>query len=458
MSAVLVGTLFVALAIGVLRLHPFLALAAGAVLAGSLSGGGGSAPERVLAALDRSASDFGEVVSAIGIAIALAAVIGDCLRRSGAADRIAQALLAAFGERRAAAALAAAAWTLSIPVFFDTVFFLLIPLARALARRAPGRYPHFVAALCAGAIATHSLVPPTPGPLGMADTLGIGPGAAAGFGMLLGVLPVAAVVLLAPAFTRGVTASLPETPAGGTEASTDGGAEASTDGRPQSPPGLAASLLPVALPVLLLAGASAAAGGDSPAAAWLAVFGHRNAALFLGALAAALVLRRAAGLSAKRLAASFGGAIAAAGPIILITAAGGAFGRALAGSGITETLGSATGAANGVTLLLLAAAVASALKLAQGSGTVAILSGSAIVASLLPDPTALPFHPAYLFAAVGFGSMIGSWMNDSGFWVVGKMSGLDEAGTFRVWSASAAAVGLLGILQTLLLATLLPLA
>ena len=451
MSAVLVGTAFVALAIGVLRLHPFLALVAGAVLAGSLSGGGGSAPERALAALDRSASDFGEMAAAIGIAIALAAVIGDCLRRSGAADRIAQALLSAFGERRAAAALAAAAWTLSIPVFFDTVFFLLIPLARALARRAPGRYPQFVAALCAGAIATHSLVPPTPGPLGMADTLGLGPGAAAGFGMLLGVLPVAAVVLLAPAFTRGVAASLPETAPGGAGAPPD-------DGGPPSPPGLAASLLPVALPVLLLAGASASSGGDSPAAAWLAAFGHRNAALFLGALAAALVLRRATGLSAKRLAASFGGAIAAAGPIILITAAGGAFGRALAGSGITETLGGVAGAGNGVTLLLLAAGVASALKLAQGSGTVAILSGSAIVSSLLTDPAALPFHPSYLFAAVGFGSMIGSWMNDSGFWVVGKMSGLDEAGTFRVWSASAAAVGLLGLLQTLLLATLLPLA
>ena len=451
MSAVLVGTAFVALAIGVLRLHPFLALVAGAVLAGSLSGGGGSAPERALAALDRSASDFGEVAAAIGIAIALAAVIGDCLRRSGAADRIAQALLSAFGERRAAAALAAAAWTLSIPVFFDTVFFLLIPLARALARRAPGRYPQFVAALCAGAIATHSLVPPTPGPLGMADTLGIGPGAAAGFGMLLGVFPVAAVVLLAPAFTRGVAASLPETAPGGAGAPPD-------DGGPPSPPGLAASLLPVALPVLLLAGASASSGGDSPAAAWLAAFGHRNAALFLGAAAAALVLRRATGLSAKRLAASFGGAIAAAGPIILITAAGGAFGRALAGSGITETLGGVAGAGNGATLLLLAAGVASALKLAQGSGTVAILSGSAIVSSLLTDPAALPFHPSYLFAAVGFGSMIGSWMNDSGFWVVGKMSGLDEAGTFRVWSASAAAVGLLGLLQTLLLATLLPLA
>lgn len=450
MTAVLVGTAFVALAIGVLRLHPFLALIAGAVLAGSLSGEGGSAPERALAALDRSAGDFGEVAAAIGIAIALAAVIGDCLRRSGAADRIAQALLSAFGERRAAAALAAAAWTLSIPVFFDTVFFLLIPLAGALARRAPDRYPQFVAALCAGAIATHSLVPPTPGPLGMADTLGIAPGAAAGFGMLLGVLPVAAVVLFAPTFTRGVAASPPE--------AAPGAAEPPTNGSPPSPPGLAASLLPVALPVLLLAGASAASGGASPAAAWLAVFGHRNAALLLGAAAAALVLRRATGLPMKRLAASFGSAIAAAGPIILITAAGGAFGRALAGSGITEALGSISDGGNGVTLLLLAAAVASALKLAQGSGTVAILSGSAIVASLLPDPAALPFHPAYLFAAVGFGSMIGSWMNDSGFWVVGKMSGLDEAGTFRVWSASAAAVGILGLLQVLLLATLFPLA
>lgn len=456
MTAVLVATLFVAVAIGAFRIHPFLALLAGAILAGSLSPGPGSAAERVLAALDRSAGDFGQVVGAIGIAIALAAIIGDCLLRSGAADRIAGALLRAFGERRAAWALAAAAWALSIPVFFDTVFFLLIPLARALARRAPGRYPEFVMAICAGAIATHSLVPPTPGPLAMADHLRMGLGAAAGFGMLLGLLPVAGLVLLSPFLRRGISV---EPRRDGSGAAPAAGPQGSAS--PTRQPGLAASLLPVALPVFLIAGASAAgAGGLEPAgaASWLPVLGHRNAALFLAAVAAALVLRRSQALPFRRLAASFGGALGAAGPIILITAAGGAFGRALAGSGITEALGGFSADAGGRSLLLLAAGVAAALKLAQGSGTVAILSGSAIVASVVPDLGALPYHPGYLFAAIGFGSMIGSWMNDSGFWVVGKMSGFTEAQTFRTWTLAAALVGLLGLLQVLLLATLLPFA
>ena len=107
--------------------------------------------------------------------------------------------------------------------------------------------------------------------------------------------------------------------------------------------------------------------------------------------------------------------------------------------------------------MLLAAGIASLLKLAQGSGTVAILTGSAIMASLVPELDALPFHPGYLFAAVGFGSMAASWMNDSGFWVVGRMSGFSEGETFRTWTAVAAAVGIFGLIQVLVLATLFPL-
>ena len=105
---------------------------------------------------------------------------------------------------------------------------------------------------------------------------------------------------------------------------------------------------------------------------------------------------------------------------------------------------------------MLAAGIAPLLKLAQGSGTVAILTGSAIVASLVPEINALPFHLGYLFAAVGFGSMAASWMNDSGFWVVGRMSGFNEGETFRTWTAVAAAVGIFGVAQVLLLASLFP--
>ena len=448
MTAVLLGTAFVAVSIGVLRLHPFLALTLGAILAGSLGAADGSAPERVYAALEATGSAFGDLVGAIGIAIALAAVIGNCLLRSGAADRIAGSLLGVFGERRAVWALAAAAYVLSIPVFFDTVFFLLIPLARALARRAPGRYPMFVMAICAGAIATHSLVPPTPGPLGMADTLGLDLGTAIGFGLLLGILPVTAALLAAPRFAKSVKV----------EPSADAAAEVGEADHPAVRPGLFASVFPVALPVVLMGGASAvAAAGESAGAGWLTVLGHRNAALFLAAFAAAFVLWRTRRLPLRRLLGSFGGAIGEAGPIILITAAGGAFGRALAGTDVVSELARISSAADGVVLLLLAAGIASLLKLAQGSGTVAILTGSAIVASLVPDPGALPFHPAYLFAAVGFGSMAASWMNDSGFWVVGRMSGFSEGETFRTWTAVAAAVGIFGVVQVLVLATLFPL-
>ena len=456
MTAVLVGTLFVALAIGVLRLHPFLALVAGAVLAGSLGPSEAPAADRVFAALERTGAAFGELVGAIGIAIVLAAVIGDCLLRSGAADRIAGALLAAFGERRAVWALAAAGYVLSIPVFFDTVFFLLIPLARALARRAPGRYPLFVMAICAGAIATHSLVPPTPGPLGMADQLGLDLGSAIGFGLLLGILPVSLALLAAPFFVRGMTAA----PGRGGAAAAAPAAE-EPGAAPAVRPGLFASAFPVALPVALMGGASAVAALGSaaafPGAEWLPVLGHRNAALFLAAVAAAFVLSRTRRLPLRRLLSSFGGAVGEAGPIILITAAGGAFGRALADTAVAGELARISSAADGTLLLLLAAGVASLLKLAQGSGTVAILTGSAIVASLVPDPGALSFHPGYLFAAVGFGSMAASWMNDSGFWVVGRMAGFREGETFRTWTAVAAAVGVFGLAQVLVLATLFPL-
>lgn len=447
MAAAVVGTVVVVAAIGLLRLHPFLALILGAVLAGALAPSGLPAPERVLAALDQTAAAFGEVAGAIGIAIALAAVIGDCLKRSGAADRIAGVLLAVFGERRAVWALAAAGYVLSVPIFFDTVFFLLIPLARALARRTPDRYPLFVSAIAVGAVATHSLVPPTPGPIGMADTLGLDLGTAVVFGLALGLVPVGAVLLAAPRFLRGVRVdpTAGETP--------------EPAAREERSPGFAASLLPVALPVVLMSAASAQAALAGPAGGpgWIQVLGHRNAALFVAAAAAAIVLQRVRRLPLRQLAASFGPAIAAAGPIILITAAGGAFGRALAGSGISEVLEAAASPESGASLLLLAAATASVLKLAQGSGTVAILTGSAIVASAVPDLGALPYHPGYLFAAVGFGSMAGSWMNDSGFWVVGRMAGFNEGQTLRVWSIAAAAVGAFGLVWVLLLSAVLPL-
>jgi GntP family gluconate:H+ symporter len=117
---------------------------------------------------------FGRVVGSIGIAIAMAAIIGQCLMESGAADRITRRFVAWLGEKNSSLSLVASGYVLSIPVFSDTVFYLLVPLARSMSARMGGRnYVLNVLSISAGGSATHVFVPPTPGPLVMAATLGV---------------------------------------------------------------------------------------------------------------------------------------------------------------------------------------------------------------------------------------------------------------------------------------------
>ena len=161
-----VGMLTVVGMILVLRLHAFLALISAALLVSFL------APGAAAVKVSRVAEAFGAAVTNIGIVIALAAVIGQCMIESGAADRIVQAFVRLTGEERAPWALMGSGYVLSVPVFFDTVFYLLLPLARSYYRRTGKRYVHCLLAITTGAALTHTLVPPTPGPLIMAATLG----------------------------------------------------------------------------------------------------------------------------------------------------------------------------------------------------------------------------------------------------------------------------------------------
>ncbi|MEY2855454.1 MAG: Gnt-II system L-idonate transporter, partial [Pseudomonadota bacterium] len=146
-----------------------------------------------------------------------------------------------------------------------------------------------------------------------------------------------------------------------------------------------------------------------------------------------------------------------AGTIILITAAGGAYGGMLAHAQIGKTLADYA-AAMGLPVLVLAFLLASLLKIAQGSSTVAIITSASVMAGIYAgeDPALLP-HPVYAALAAAGGSLVISWMNDSGFWVVGKMGGLNNSETLRMWTGTAAAVGTTGFLAVLLLSWLLPL-
>jgi len=469
----LIGVLFIVAAIIWLKLHPFFALILAAVLVGILPSNavevapGVSVWEQALRSFESSATGLGLMAGKIGIVIALAAVIGQCLMESGAADRITRTLLNIFGEKRASWALLLSGYCLSIPVFFDTVFFLLVPLARAMFLRTGKNYMGYVMAICAGGVITHGIVPPTPGPLLMAETLNIELGQAILGGFLIG-LPVAlfgGLVLPRLFVSRGLDLPMRDTPGASTAE-----LQEIVDRPEEELPGFFVSILPVALPVILITAHSVwkALGYESDV---LALLGNKNLAMFIATGVAMALLARSKGYNLKQLTTAIEPALREAGVIILITAAGGAFGGMLKETGIGKTISDmVTGYVDGgeatwglgILLIFIAWGSAAVMKVAQGSGTVAVITAAGIMAGVLAGldeaGVELPYHKIYIFAAISFGAKVISWMNDSGYWVVCKMSGFTEKETLKTWTAQLAAMGVFGLVEVLILSYLFPLA
>ena len=451
----LVGMAAVVGAILVLRLNAFLALIAAAILVSLLAVG---EPATKIA---RVAEGFGRTAGGIGVVIALAAIIGAAMMRSGAADRIVQAFLALLGEKRGGTALCATGYVLSIPVFFDTVFFLLVPLARSMHARTNRNYLKYLMAIAAGAAATHTLVPPTPGPLAVAGELGVDLGIMALVGMVVA-LPAATAGLL---FAGWVDRRMPVSPR--TDAS---GAVAPAPAAPGEPPALALALAPIVMPVLLISSntlvVSMSTGPRPHAALWsalspyTAIVGNPNLALLLSAAVAMWLYARQRRPSRTEMADMVESSLMSAGVIILITAAGGAFGATLQAAQVgpaIQGLFARYGAGSGLIFLCLGFTVASLIKIAQGSSTVAMITTAGMLSAMIGGSGVLPFHPVYVATAISGGSLVGTWMNDSGFWVVSRMGGLTEIETLKSWTPLSAVVGITTMLVTIVLALLVPL-
>ncbi len=432
-----------------LRLSAFLSLIAAALIVALLSGG---PPAEAVEVVGRS---FGEAAGKIGIVIAFAAVIGRAMTSSGAARRIVAALTYALGPRRSQWALMASGYVLSVPVFFDTVFYLLLPLAKAQGRSAGGRYLYALLAICSGAAITHTLVPPTPGPLAMAAALDV----PIGMMMAVGALVALPATVVAMALSRWLDARIDvrdltegfeqeEPPGSGEGAATPPPADAGS-------PSLAISLAPVVLPITLISASTfwgLSVGSTAPA--WVKVLGHPVVALGLAMALSLGVARLKASTERQRLVEE---ALADAGAIILITAAGAAFGASLKGAGVGEAVQSLFGATGGgFGLLFVGFALAALLKASQGSSTAAMIVGSSMLAAVAGGVDGV-FHRVYLCTAVGGGALVGSWMNDSGFWLFSTMGGLGERRTLKTWTPLLACLGVSTLLTTLLLAWLLPL-
>lgn len=476
--------LVLGLIIGV-KIHPFITLVIVAMVVSALAVG-------ILGvgtwsdSIERVAVSFGTAAGNIGIVIGLAAVIGKCMLDSGAADRIVRAFLQLFGEKRSAMALMGSGFVLAVPVFFDTVFYLLVPLGRSLYRRTQKNYLLYVLAIGGGGAITHTLVPPTPGPLVMASRLGVDVGVLIFVGTLVAVPAAVAGLLFAQLANRWMPIPMRSL-----------GDQTERPPLPDSElPSLWLSLAPVLLPVVLISANTIVqtvartrvreqlvqTGVVQPTNEQLAellqnpaeitdiwaqhlvhwssltqVLGNANLALLAAALIALATLVVQRGLTRKQMAATVEGALMSGGVIILITSAGGAFGDMLevaqVGEAIRELFVGVGGA--GLVMLLLGFSIAAVLKTAQGSSTVAMITGSAMLAGIA-SPETLGFHPVYLATSIGGGALVGSWMNDSGFWIFAKMSGLTEVEALKSWTIMLVVLATTSLLATILMALVLP--
>ncbi len=455
----LIGIATILAGIVVLRLNAFLALIIAAIVVSLL------APGEAAVKVARVAEGFGRTAGTVGIVIALAAIIGKAMMDSGAADRIVNGFLALLGEKRGATALCSTGYILSIPVFFDTVFFLLVPLARSMYGRTNRNYLKYLLAIAAGAGATHTLVPPTPGPLAIAGTLGVDLGTMVLVGALVALPAATAGLLFAGWLDRRMPVVPPATAAPGVSA-----AEVVAT---VPLPGLIPSLLPILLPVLLISShtvvASMTARPGMHGAMWstlepyTAIIGNPNLALLVGTGIAMWVYARQRRASRADIAEMVETSITSAGVMILIIAASGGFGVALQATGIGSVIerafvgqAAASGIGSGLVFLFLGFGVASLIKLAQGSSTVAMITTAAMLAAMLPA-SGLPFHTVYVATAIASGSLVGTWMNDSGFWLFSKMGGVTEIQTLKSWTPVLGIVGVTAMVTTLALALLVPL-
>ena len=411
-----------------LKVHPFLVLLVISMGYGALAG------MSFQALVEAVNEGFGNTLGKIGLIIVLGIIIGAFLEHTGGARAIADKVLKWIGSKRVPLAMGVLGYIVSIPVFADSGFMLLDPLGKSLSRKSRISLAGTAIALGLGLMVSHTLLPPTPGPIAAAGFLEADLGLVILFG-----LPVSLLALLVSVvFASRYAAKTYIDPKAAQEA---GPEEESAVAASQ--PGFILSSLPIIVPIILIVLKSAVgseAEGLSPALAnWVGFLGEPLIALMIGLL---LCLLLPANLDRQMLSSSgwVGQAVRDAASILLITGAGGIFGTVLQRSGIAESLGSLL-----VTYdlgIFLPFVLAAALKTAQGSSTVALITAASILLPMMPSlGLESEIQKALAVVALGAGSSVFSHANDSFFWVVTQMSGMDVRTGYRLFGGGTFLLG-----------------
>jgi Gnt-I system low-affinity gluconate transporter len=417
------------------KLHAFVALIIGSLVIGV---GAGMPFAEVLEAVT---TGVGSTLAAIAVLVGLGAMFGQMLEVSGGIEALADALVGRFGERNAQWSLLAVGFVVAIPVFFDVAFIVLISLVYGLTERTNRPIVYYALPLLAGLAVTHAFIPPTPGPIAVAGLIGADLGWVVVLGIAVG-LPSAIVAgpLYARAIAKHVPATVPEYMH----------VAERKPGRSLPPVSLIVTL--IGIPLSLILGSTVAGttlSEDHALRTVLGFIGHPMIALLVTTVLSFWLLGTRSGYSAQEVQGIATKALEPAGIVILVTSAGGVLKQVLIDSGVGQVFADALMAAN-LPPLLLAFLAAAAVRLMQGSATVAMLTAAGLVAALLGDVAFSEPMLALLVIAISAGATIGSHVNDSGFWLVNRYLGLDVPDTLKTWTVTTTLIALTAI--TLILA------
>lgn len=439
LAAVFIGISVLLFLILRLKLQAFIALLITCIVVGVIAG---MDPKTIL---DSVKNGMGGTLGFVATVVGLGALFGAILERSGGAQQLAQSMLKLFGVKSAHWAVMLTGFLVAIPVFFDVAFIILVPLIYALQKQTKKSLLLYAIPLLAGLAITHTFIPPTPGPIAVADILGADLGYVIIFGFLAG-LPAAIIAgpMLAKRLSKTMHIETPEDMVTITKV-------------PENAPSAVTILLIIAIPIFLIV-CNTVLGSplfdQDTLPEWLryaaGLLGHPFVALIIANLVAWYVLGINKGFSKQQLLDISTKSLYPAGVIILLTGAGGAFKQILIDTGAGKMI------AEGLNTdffppVVFGFIVAAVVRILQGSATVAMITAAGITAPLLGLTETSPPQLAVLVIAIASGATIFSHVNDSGFWLVKQYLGLTEKETFKSWTVMTSLIAIIGLVVSVIL-------
>lgn len=433
--AAVIGLILLLVLIIKFKVHAMISILVGAIAIGLIAG------MPLTSIVDSVNEGIGNTLKGIALLVGLGSMFGAILEVSGGAQTLAITMVRRFGDEKAAWALGITGLIIAMPVFFDAGLIILIPLAFSLAKRTNRSTLFYAIPLLAGLAVGHAFIPPTPGPVLVATMLGVDLGWVIMIGIFCGIF---AMIVAGPIWGgicgKKYMIPVPEHIAN----------QADIDESKLPKFGTIVSIIMIPLVLIILNSISKvipAMAGIQPVLAFL---GEPFVALIIAVIAAMFLLGYKHGYTGEELEKIMTKSLEPTGLILLVTACGGVLRYVLQNSGLGEVIGNAVGSAN-LPIVLVAFIVAALVRVSVGSATVAMTMAAGIIAAL-PGISALsPLHLACVTAAIAGGSTVCSHFNDSGFWLVKSLVGLDEKTTLKTWTIMETLVGGVGFLVALVI-------